>query len=275
VITIAVRRGRAPFLASIGSLCRTILEAGFRRYWRNDTAGDFHFTFSADWNPDRAGLICLSARTAAWRGRCAGQRGNGGASSGRSVTAGEGNPAAYLPHPVSAAAHAGVCGGEFCGRDISHLDAQFPGKEIQFFSQCSGFECTIYIHLASAVAVPVAGWLATGWRAAYRGGRMAVQAGGLIVGSVFVFLVGRTSSVTTLVLAMTVFGLCKGFYDSGIFASLYDSVEPRARGTVSGLMNTVGWAGGALGPLFVGLASKYGGKPTAVENMSDAMPFAD
>jgi sugar phosphate permease len=107
----------------------------------------------------------------------------------------------------------------------------------------------------------------------YRGGRMAVQAGGLIVGSVFVFLVGSTSSVRTLVLAMTVFGLCKGFYDSGIFASLYDAVEPRARGTVAGLMNTVGWAGGALGPLFVGLASKYGRKSTAVENMSDAIAF--
>jgi hypothetical protein len=38
-------------------------------------------------------------------------------------------------------------------------------------------------------------------------------------------------------------------------------------------MNTVGWGGGALGPLFVGWASKYGGKPTAVENMSDAIAF--
>lgn len=38
-------------------------------------------------------------------------------------------------------------------------------------------------------------------------------------------------------------------------------------------MNTVGWGGGALGPLFVGLASKYGGKPTEMENMSDAIAF--
>ena len=36
-------------------------------------------------------------------------------------------------------------------------------------------------------------------------------------------------------------------------------------------MNTVGWGGGALGPLFVGLASKYGGKPTEIENMSSAI----
>jgi MFS family permease len=65
--------------------------------------------------------------------------------------------------------------------------------------------------------------------------------------------------------------VCKGFYDSGIFASLFDEIEPRARGTAAGLMNTVGWTGGALGPLFVGIVSKYGSKPTEIENMSDAI----
>jgi len=72
---------------------------------------------------------------------------------------------------------------------------------------------------------------------------------------------------------MTAFGACKGFYDSGIFASLFDAIEPRARGTAAGLMNTVGWGGGALGPVFVGWASKYGSKPTEVENMGEAIAF--
>jgi MFS family permease len=70
---------------------------------------------------------------------------------------------------------------------------------------------------------------------------------------------------------MTAFGFCKGFYDSGIFASVFDLIEPRARGAAAGIMNTVGWGGGALGPLFVGLASKYGSKSTEMENMSDAI----
>jgi MFS family permease len=72
---------------------------------------------------------------------------------------------------------------------------------------------------------------------------------------------------------MAFFGACKGFYDSGIFASLFDAVEPRARGSAAGLMNTVGWGGGALGPLFVGIVSKYGSKPTEIENMSQAISF--
>src|SRR6185369_9280986 len=122
-------------------------------------------------------------------------------------------------------------------------------------------------------AVPVAGLLADRLARRYPAGRMVVQLGGLLIGAAFVFLVGKTTSVGTLILSMSLFGLCKGFYDSGIFASVYDAIEPRARGTAAGLMNTVGWGGGALGPLFVGLVTKYGHKPTPVENMSDAISF--
>src|SRR6185503_15602509 len=119
--------------------------------------------------------------------------------------------------------------------------------------------------------VPFAGWLADRLGRKLPAARVLIQATGLLLGAGFVFIVGSTRSSGTLVLAMTLFGLCKGFYDSGIFASLYDSIEARARGTAAGIMNTVGWGGGALGPLFVGLASKYGRKPTEMENMSNAI----
>jgi hypothetical protein len=38
-------------------------------------------------------------------------------------------------------------------------------------------------------------------------------------------------------------------------------------------MNTVGWGGGALGPLAVGFATEYGPHARAVDNMSDAIAF--
>jgi MFS family permease len=137
----------------------------------------------------------------------------------------------------------------------------------------AGLTGTVYIHLASAVAVPFAGWLADRLAQRWAAGRMVVQGMGLLIGASFVFLVGHASTAGMLLIAMTCFGICKGFYDSGIFASLYDVIEPRARGTAAGLINTIGWGAGALGPLFVGFASKYGGKPTAIENMSDAIGF--
>lgn len=147
----------------------------------------------------------------------------------------------------------------------------FLVEKFGFKLAAAGLSGTVFIHLASAIAVPLAGWLADCLMTKHPGGRMWVQALGLAAGAGFVFLVGRTEKTATLILAMTAFGVCKGFYDSGIFASLFDSIEPRARGTAAGLMNTVGWTGGALGPLFVGIASKYGGAATEVENMSQAI----
>lgn len=137
----------------------------------------------------------------------------------------------------------------------------------------AGLTGTVYVHLASALIVPFAGWLADRVSCRFASGRMIVQGSGLVLGAVFVYLVGSTNSTMTLIFAMTCFGVCKAFYDSGIFASLYDVIEPRARGTAAGIMNTIGWGGGALGPLFVGLATKYGRHTSAVENMSEAIAF--
>ncbi len=149
----------------------------------------------------------------------------------------------------------------------------FLVEKFHYSIGAAGLTGTLYIHLASAVAVPVAGAWADRLARRFAGGRLAVQLTGLVAGAFFVFLVGTAGSRGTLVLAMTVFGLGKGFYDSGIFAALYDAIEPRARGSAAGLMNTVGWGGGALGPLFVGLATQWGGQPTAWQNMSDAFAW--
>jgi len=149
----------------------------------------------------------------------------------------------------------------------------FLVEKFHFKLTTAGLSGTVFIHLASACSVPLAGWLADRLCRQFRGGRMLVQALGLIAGSAFVFIVGKTNNASTLLVAMSIFGFCKGFYDSGIFASLFDGIEPRARGSAAGLMNTVGWGGGALGPLFVGIASKYGSKATEVENMGDAIAW--
>jgi MFS family permease len=148
----------------------------------------------------------------------------------------------------------------------------FLVEKFGFKLTSAGLSGTVFIHLASAISVPVAGMLADHLTRRFTGGRMLIQALGLITGAAFVFLVGQTGSKSTLLIAMTAFGFCKGFYDSGIFASIYDAIEPRARGTAAGLMNTIGWGGGALGPLYVGIKSKYGGG-TQIENMSEAIAF--
>jgi MFS family permease len=149
----------------------------------------------------------------------------------------------------------------------------FLVEKFGFKLTAAGLSGSVFINLASAVSVSMAGLLADRFAVWLAGGRMLVQLLGLLAGAGFVFLVGQTTNVTTLLVAMACFGFCKGFYDSNIFASLYDFVEPRARATAAGIMNSVGWGGGAFGPLFVGWAARHGRHASEVANMSEAIAW--
>jgi len=81
------------------------------------------------------------------------------------------------------------------------------------------------------------------------------------------------SSFSMLVAALAVAGLCKGIYDANIFASLFDVVGPEDRGTAAGLMNSVGWTGGFLAPVAVGLVSKYFGLSLAITSTAAVYLF--
>ena len=135
----------------------------------------------------------------------------------------------------------------------------------------AGWTATLFIQAASAVAVPIAGWLADSGVRRHGGARMYVQAAGLLLGAGCVAWVGWTKDRSALIVAMMAFGVCKGFYDSGIFASLYDVVPANARATAAGILNTVGWTGGALGPLYAGMMMVRAGRGSEMENMSLAV----
>jgi MFS family permease len=149
----------------------------------------------------------------------------------------------------------------------------FLVEKFHFKLASAGLSGTAFIHLASAVSAPLGGILADRLTRGFPGGRMLIQAIGLLVCAFFVFFVGLTNSVSTLLLAMTVFGFGKGLYDSNIFASLYDVIQPSTRSTAVGVMNTVGWSGGALGPLVVGWLAKHGPYGSEINNMSHAIAY--
>jgi MFS family permease len=176
-------------------------------------------------------------------------------------------------NPIALLLLAAFVGANFVAAIFLTWTPTFLVEKFHFQLTSAGFSGSIFIHLASALSVPIGGWLADRWANRHPGGRMLVQAIGLFLGSTFVFLVGMTQSVGVLLVAMSLFGACKGLYDSNIFASIFDVVHPRARGSAAGIMNTVGWGGGALGPLAVGWISKHGRHANEMDNMSEAIAF--
>lgn len=117
--------------------------------------------------------------------------------------------------------------------------------------------------LASLVGVLAGGVLAD-LGARRVGGRMRVQGFALLAAGPLVFWVSRAGTLPLVVVALAGVGFCKGVYDASIFASLFDVTRPSIRGTASGLMNTVGWTGGALAPVVIGLLSERYGLASAI-----------
>jgi len=129
----------------------------------------------------------------------------------------------------------------------------------------AGLTATIFIQVASMVGSPVGGWLADFMRQRTPGGRMVVQAIGVILGAPFVVLCGQTQSVAWLVVALIAWGFFKGLYDANIFASVYDVVRPEVRGTAAGFMNAIGWlGGGGTAPLVIGYIAQRSSLSAAI-----------
>lgn len=138
----------------------------------------------------------------------------------------------------------------------------------------SGFSAVASIQLSCAVSAPLSGILADRLSHAFCGARMIVQAAALLLGVFCVFLVGAASSLPALMAAMVGFGFCKGAYDGGIFASVFDFVPARERASAAGLMNLIGWGGGALGPVIIGIAAGQGTDAGEMERMSHAISWS-
>lgn len=120
----------------------------------------------------------------------------------------------------------------------------------------AGLTATLYVQLTSMIGSPLGGWLADTLRRRMPGGRILVQAIGIFFEAPFAAWCALTGSVKWLILSLILWGICKGFYEANIFASVFDVVGPEARGTATGFMNMMGWlAGGATAPVLIGYLS--------------------
>jgi len=95
---------------------------------------------------------------------------------------------------------------------------------------------------------------------------MLAQSLGLSLGVPFLLFFGVPKSVPLLLPALLGVGLSRGIYDSNIWASLYDTVPIRSRGFSAGMMNSFGWVGGGLGPLYVAYVSRVANMSTALSS---------
>jgi MFS family permease len=127
----------------------------------------------------------------------------------------------------------------------------------------AGLSATFFIQIASMIGAALGGGVADRWSQRRAEGRILMQAAAVLLGAPFVFLCGYTRNPWMLVLAMSLFGLCKGIYDSNLTAAFYDVIAPARRSTATGFMNLIGWIGAGLGSFGIGLAVDRGATMSA------------
>lgn len=67
---------------------------------------------------------------------------------------------------------------------------------------------------------------------------------------------------------MLAFGLCRGIYDSNLFASLFDVVAPRYRASASGLMLCFAFIIGSTSPMVLGWIRDHFGMGYGIASLS-------
>jgi MFS family permease len=138
--------------------------------------------------------------------------------------------AEMLRTPTALALVTAFFGANFVGMIFLMWMPKFLGDKFGLSLAMAGLGATFFIQIASMIGSVLGGVLADRWSKRLPGGRIAVQATGMILGAPFILLCGQTQEMTILVGAMTLFGLFKGMYDANIWASLYDVVPASRRG---------------------------------------------
>jgi len=110
-----------------------------------------------------------------------------------------------------------------------------------------------YHHVGAFAGVLIGGRLADVLSKGSKRNRLYIQSVALLLGAPFIYWMAMGDTLTVVYVALFLFGLFRGIYDSNIFASLYKIVRPYMRSSASGLMLMCAFLMDAFAPLILGI----------------------
>lgn len=98
--------------------------------------------------------------------------------------------------------------------------------------------------------------------------RMETEITGLLLGAPFIYWMGVSNSAQECYIAMALFGLFRGVYDSNLFAALFDVIDPGYRASSVGIMLAFGFIIGAFAPVVLGWIKMTAGLEIGIASLS-------
>jgi MFS family permease len=123
----------------------------------------------------------------------------------------------------------------------------------------AGFSSMFYHHAAAFLGVMLGGHVSDRLAVTASRRRLDLQASALLLGAPFIALLGAPSGPAVSYLALAGFGLFRGMYDSNIYASLFEVIEPRFRASAAALVIAFAFLAGAIAPVALGAAKQVFG----------------
>jgi MFS family permease len=100
--------------------------------------------------------------------------------------------------------------------------------------------------------------------------RFWVIGGGLLLGAPFIFLMSQATSYMVCCIAMFLFGVFRGAYDSNNFAAFFDVVEPRYHASAAGFNLMIAFLFGCFSPTVLGWVKAQYSMATGLSSLSVA-----
>lgn len=99
------------------------------------------------------------------------------------------------------------------------------------------------------------------------GVRLETGIAGLFLAVPFIVYMGYAPTLTLCILAMAGFGFFRGIYDSNLFASLFDVIEPRYHASATGVMLAVAFVFGAASSTVIGWMFEHFSKNVGIASL--------
>jgi MFS family permease len=125
--------------------------------------------------------------------------------------------------------------------------------------QAAGLQSTLWLQSGTILGLLLGGPWADAWARRFLAGRTSVQLAGLAAATPALVVVGLVGNYPLLATAMFVYGLGVGLYQSNLWTTTFEVIDPAARSTALGLLNVIAGAIGSwFNPLIGGAGDKWG-----------------
>jgi MFS transporter, Spinster family, sphingosine-1-phosphate transporter len=180
----------------------------------------------------------------------------------------------FFTKPTAILLALAFAGMQFAGVGFLTWMPTFLVEKFDFSLSRAGFDSTFYHFIAAFFGVIIGARIADKLAHKYFGIRGFVQMMGLLIGAPFIFIIGKSDSLLMIYFALAMFGICRGVYDSNIFAALYDVIEIPYRASATGIMLMFAFVVGSLSPYLLGIIKPIYGLSNGLAFLSLSFLFA-